>query len=183
VKIVNFPDEQNKSLMLKDFDPYDYAKATRVFGQAPKQQLSFEVFIESNTENFYLDITNDKGKRLIQTVIDTDGAVHSIDGSELSEHANKISTGKWMKLIFNINSDDSVYDLYIDDNLYASGNTFSESGTVERIIFRTGEYRLNDKVLEYKSGDKYKIGFDEPAADEMVEEAVFYIRNFNTQIQ
>jgi len=183
VKIVNFPDEQNKSLMLKDFDLYDYAKATRVFGQAPQQQLSFEVFIESNTENFYVDITNDKGIRLIQTVIDIDGVVHSTKGSELSEHANKISSGKWMKLTFDINSDDSMYNLYIDDNLHARGSAFNESGSAERIIFRTGEYRLNDKVTEYKSGNKYRVGFDEPGADEMVDEAAFYIRNFSTNIK
>ena len=49
----------------------------------------------------------------------------------------------------------------------------------ERIIFRTGEYRLTDDVQEYKSGDDYKPGWDEPGADEPIDEAVFYIRNFS----
>ena len=37
VKIIDGPDPAGKSLMLKDVDPNDYARATRVFGKAEKQ--------------------------------------------------------------------------------------------------------------------------------------------------
>ena len=182
VKIVDFPDKGNKSLMLKDFDPYDYARATRVFGQAPRQQLTFELYVESNPEDFYIDICDAKGTRLIQTVIDNKGMVHTINGLGRFEKAKNISSGKWMTVTFDINSGDSKYDLYIDGNLYSGGHAFSDAGTVERIIFRTGEYRLTEKITEYKSGDKWIPGWDEPAPDEPVGEAVFYIRNFSTKI-
>ena len=181
VKIVDFPDKGNKSLMLKDFDPYDYARATRVFGQSPRQQLTFELYVESNPGDFYIDICNEKGKRLIKSVIDSRGAVHSINGPGKFESVKSISAGEWVTFTFDINSDDSRYDLYIDGDLYASGHEFSGEGSVERIIFRTGEYRLDTKVGKFKSGSALIPGYDEPGADEPVDEAVFYIRSFSTR--
>ena len=57
---------------------------------------------------------------------------------------------------------------------------FSGEGFPERIDFRTGDYRLDKKISEYKSGEELIPGFDEPNADFPGEEAVFYIRNFST---
>ena len=182
VKIVEFPDKVNKSLMLKDSDPYDYARVTRVFGQSPRQQLTFELFVESNPGDFHIDICDKKGNRLIKSVINNKGAVHSINGPGKFESVKNISAGEWMTFTFHINSDDSRYDLYIDGDLYASGHQFSGEGSVERIIFRTGEYRLNKKVGKFKSGSASIPGYDEPGADEPVNEAVFYIRSFSTII-
>jgi hypothetical protein len=59
---------------------------------------------------------------------------------------------------------------------------FSEpNGVPERIIFRTGDYRLTDDVQKYKSGDEHKPGWDEPGADEKMEVAVYYIKNFKAK--
>jgi hypothetical protein len=182
VKIVDFPDKGNKSLMLKDFDPYDYARATRVFGQSPRQQLTFELFVETNPGTFILTFVTRKVTGLIKSVINSKGAVHAINGPGKFESVKNISAGEWMTFTFDINSDDSKYDLYIDGDLYASGHKFSGEGSVERIIFRTGEYRLNKKVGKFKSGSASIPGYDEPGADEPVNEAVYYIRNFSTSI-
>jgi hypothetical protein len=65
VEIVIGPNTTGKSLMLKDFDPCDYARATRVFERAGSQRISFELFVESNPESFYIDVCDEKGKRLI----------------------------------------------------------------------------------------------------------------------
>ncbi len=181
VKIVDFPDKINKSLMLKDTDPYDYARATRVFGNSDNQQLSFDLFVKSNPRGFYIDICDKKGERLIQTVIDKDNVINVIGGSG-SKKVKDISPGNWINIRFDINSDDSKYDLYIDGNLYAGEQEFVGEGSVERIIFRTGAYRLNTKVGKYKSGHASIPGYDEPDADQPVDEAVYYVRNFSTEI-
>lgn len=49
----------------------------------------------------------------------------------------------------------------------------------ERIEFRTGPYRLDRKITEYKIGDKTKAGWDEPGAGIRAEEARYYIWNFS----
>lgn len=168
--------------MLKDIDPYDYARATRVFGQSPRQQISFDLYVESNPEDFYIDICDDKGERLVQSFINSKGIVYAINGPEKSKKIKTASAGKWMTFTFDVNSDDSKYDLYIDGDLCATGYEFSGEGSIERIIFRTGEYRLNNKVGKYKSGSASVPGYDEPGADEPADEAVFYIRSFSSKI-
>jgi len=53
--------------------------------------------------------------------------------------------------------------------------------TAQRFVPRPGSYRLTDDVQEYKSGDDYKPGWDEPGTDEPVEAAVYYLRNFSVR--
>lgn len=56
---------------------------------------------------------------------------------------------------------------------------FSEpTGISERIVFRTGHYRLTDDVQKYRSGNDLNPGWDEAGADEPVEAAMYYLRNF-----
>jgi hypothetical protein len=60
------------------------------------------------------------------------------------------------------------------------GHQFSANGKAERIDFRTGEYRLDRKIQEYKIGDQSIPGFDESRPGEPVKEAVLYLRDFTT---
>lgn len=181
VRIVDFPNKRNKSLMLKDSDPYDYARATRVFGQASRQRLSFDLYVMANPGSFFIDICDEKGTRLIQTVINSEGIVNANNGSGKLEKVKNISSGKWMTFTFDISSDEAKYDLFIDGDIYSRGHKFSGAGNAERILFRTGDYRLTEKIQEYKSGDKFTPGFDEPNADKPIDEALFYIRSFRSK--
>ncbi|MCK5279514.1 MAG: hypothetical protein KAK04_13260, partial [Cyclobacteriaceae bacterium] len=182
VKIVDGPDPTSKSLMLKDFDPYDYARATRVFGQRDRQRISFELFIESNPHSFYIDICNNKGNRLITCSIDREGMTHLNDGAKNLQKTPEIPKGSWHKIDIDINSLSADYDISINNDFYVSGNKFAGEGNPERIEFRTGEYRLDRKIQEYKSGDKSIPGNDEPNGDIPADEAIFFIRNFSTEI-
>jgi hypothetical protein len=62
------------------------------------------------------------------------------------------------------------------------GRQFTAPGNAERIDFRTGEYRLDRKIQEYKTGNMSIPGFDEICPGEPVEEAVFYLRDFSVEI-
>lgn len=180
VKIVEGPLQIGKSLMLKDSDPYDYARATRVFGKATKQRVSFDFYIESNPKNFCIDICNDKGERLIKFSIDSNDIFNTSNGGTINQ--NKIKEGEWNRVVLEINSSSASYNVVINKDISFKGNKFTKEGNPERIEFRTGEYRLNREITEYKSGDKTKAGWDEPNADVRVEEAIYYIRNFSMEI-
>ncbi len=180
VKIVDGPDKSNKSLMLKDFDRYDYAKATRVFAQAQKQEVSFEFFIESNPQSFYIDVCNKTGNRLIKVTVDNEGTMF-LNGKKNAQNF-RLSEKEWHKINIYFNALTADYNISVDNDFSVSENKFESEGTPERIVFRTGEYRLDTKITEYKSGDPQKPGWDEPMADVRVQEAIFYIRNFATEI-
>ena len=181
VKVVKEPGE-TKSLMLKDFDPYDYARATRVFSYAGKQQISFDLFIESNPESFHIDICDKKGKRLIKILIDSENVILVNNTENKKQESTELSNGEWHKVVIDFNSLSSDYNIRINNNFVLEGNKFNGDGQPERIEFRTGEYRLDRKITEYKSGDTSKPGWDEPNADAPVDEAIFYLRNFSTEI-
>ena len=180
VEIVDFPDSGQKSLSLKDKDPYDYAKAVRVFAKAAKQSIFFDFYVESNPGVLDIEIVSGDGARLIQIRIDKKGFLNARNGEKELKSLSKLESKIWYTLAMKTDFNKKSFDLFLDGKEIAHAWNFSAKGDMpERIIFRTGEYRLTDDVQEYKSGDDYKPGWDEPGADEPVDEAVFYIRHFS----
>lgn len=182
VEIVDGPGATVKSLMLKDTDPYDYARATRVFGQAAKQRISFDLFIESNPESFQIDVCDAKGTRLVQFILDHENRLHANRGEEIQLTSEILSKGKWNKIIIDYNSLSTTYEISVNGQTVVQRSKMAGEGNPERIDFRTGEYRLDRKISKYKSGDEQVPGYDEPNADVPEEEAVVYLRSFSTQI-
>ena len=182
VKIVDGPNPTDKSLMLKDADPYDYARATRVFGQADKQRISFDLYLQSNPNELYIDVCNEKGKRLIQLSLDHTDKLYAKNDNNAVTKATEIAKGKWFNVEIDFDARSATYNVSLNNTFWVKGNTFTAEGTPERIEFRTGPYRLDRKIQEYKSGDKSKPGWDEPNSEIPGEEAVFFIRNFSTEI-
>jgi hypothetical protein len=179
VEVVEFPSATQKSLMLKDFDPYDYAKAVRVFQIAPRQQLSFKVYVESSAQVLDTEVVSAKGERLLQTRIDTNRNYLVKNGKDDYSKVAQLDAGKWYSVEMNLDSQMRLFSVALDGKPVVNNAEFSEpNGVPERIIFRTGNYRLADNVQKYKSGSESKPGWDEPGADEKVKEAVYYIRDF-----
>ncbi len=179
VEIVNFPGENEKSMMLKDFDPYDYAKAVRVFHKADRQILSFDLHIESSSEVLDIEVVTAKGDRLLQTRIDTDRKFLVKNGMNEYSTVTSLETGKWYAFEINLDTAKRRFSIKLDNKFIIEDGTFSyTTEEPERIIFRTGRYRLTDDVQEYKSGDDFKPGWDESGADEKIKESVYYIKDF-----
>jgi hypothetical protein len=179
VDVVEFPSATTKSMRLQDFDPYDYAKAVRVFEPADKLILSFDLLVESPAEILAIEVVSAKGERAVQTWIDTDGAFAVKDGAAPLETAVRFQTGRWYALEFALNTTARQYDLRMDGQTVLEGVSYcTSSGRPERIVLRTGPYRLSDDVQEYKSGDESRPGWDEPGADERVPAATYYFKGF-----
>ena len=68
--IENGPNGQGKSLVLEDFDPYDYAKAVRTIDDQTQGNISMDFYVESVNDPIFVDITDKIGKRLISLKID-----------------------------------------------------------------------------------------------------------------
>ena len=180
VEVVDFPAADHRCLRISDRDPYDYAKAVRVFQQAEEQSISFKVYVESNPHLFDIEIVSADGARLVQIRIDN--ALDFLAKKAGTEYARlgSLRTKEWNTV--QIQTRANNFDLIVNGQTLASGWSYSaQGGMPERIIFRTGEYRLTDDVQEYKSGDNFKPGWDEPGADEPVDQALIYIDDFETR--
>lgn len=177
VEVVDFPSATDKSLRLMDFDPYDYAKAVRVFQIADSSRISFRLYIESTAEVLDTEVLAGKGQRLIQLRIDKDANLLANTDQKGYRSLCRLEKGKWFNVGISLDSRAQGYDLQLDGRSLIQKGLFCEEGIPERIEFRTGPYRLADDVQKYKSGDEHKPGWDEPGADEKVEPAVYYIKD------
>ena len=187
---------RNKVLRLEDKAPYDYAKAVRVFPEATKAQISFGLRVQdAGRDNLEIEVQNYKGQRPVRIKVDgKNGKILANNGANMVEAA---SFKARKRLKFNISVDTSAgkYDLILNGNKVVSGASFAEAidnidnpyksksaiPTVERIVFRTGAYRLNDFSRYGEGGSKYLT--DKPdltGADEAVDNAVYDIDNFKT---
>ncbi|WP_297088128.1 hypothetical protein [uncultured Draconibacterium sp.] len=181
VEISKSPTSPENVLMIKDFDPYDYAKAVRVFQKSNRLKIEFQLFIEANPEMLAVEIVSANGNRCVQTKIDVDGILKAKNGTNGFSNVLALNSGKWISFEFGINAVEKTFDLFVNGEFVAGKYDLSNDGIPERIIFRTGEYRLTDDVQKWKSGDKFIPGWDEPGADEQAQEAVFYLREFSSK--
>jgi hypothetical protein len=179
VEIVDFPSVTEKSMILKDSDPYDYAKAVRVFHKADQQTLSFNLYIKTSNELLDIEVVGAKGERLVQTRIDKDRKLLVKKGMNDYSSYGLLEAGNWFAIEIKLDAQQRRFSINLDGKAIVEDAGFSyDTGVPERIIFRTGQYRLADDVQEYKSGDDFKPGWDEPGADEPAKEAVYYIKDF-----
>ncbi len=182
VEVVVAPYASEKCLMLKDVDPYDYAKAVRVFNKSEKQQISFDLYAECQHQVLDVEVVSAKGERLVQARFDTTGSLLVKKGNNNATSVTEIESGKWYTVMIDLDAKKEQFNLSLNDEKLVTNAAFSAKGTVpERIIFRTGDYRLTNDVTEYKSGDQFVPGFDEKRPDDPVAPVVYYLKNFRTR--
>ena len=174
---------KEKFLRLQDKAPYDYAKAVRVFPETTKAQISFDLRARKiGRDGLEVEVQNYKGQRPVRIVIDGKNGL-------LSEGR------KWAKVVIDVDTIAGKYDLTLNGKKVVSGAAFAETldntgnpyksrfamPTVERIVFRTGSWRMKD-FSRYGFGDNdyRKNEPDLAGADEAVAKAIFDIDNFKT---
>jgi hypothetical protein len=169
-------EKRNKVLRLQDKAPYDYAKAVRVFPETTKAKISFDLRVQKpGRDALEIELQNYKGQRLVRIVIDGKNGL--------------VETGKWAKVVIDVDTTAG------NDKEIVSGEDFAEAidntgnpykskfstPTVERIVFRTGVWRMRDfSRYGFSANDYRKNEPDLPGADEAVENAVFDIDNLRT---
>ena len=175
-------DKGNNVLRLQDKAPYDYAKAVRVFPETTKAKISFDLKVQKpGRDALEIEMQNYKGQRPVRIVIDGKNGL--------------VETGKWAKVVIDVDTNAGKYSLAIDGKEIVSGEAFAEpldntgnpykskfaTATVERIVFRTGSWRMKDfSRYGFGANDYRKNEPDLTAPDDPVDNAVFDIDNFKT---
>jgi hypothetical protein len=179
IEIGRSPDGDENVLVINDYDPHDYAKAVRVFQKAERASICFDLYVEANPEQLAIEVVSANGARCVQARIEKDGSLIAQNGQSFM-HTSAVPSGQWIQVEIDIDAPKQCYDMRIDGTTVAENHAFAAEGQPERIIFRTGDYRLYDNgVQKYKSGDAHIPGWDEPEPDEMAPKATFYIKEFS----
>lgn len=163
----------NRTLQLTDHDPYDYARAIRVFEESEKVNMSFEVTPDQNDQGtLQIEVTDQFGSRPVRIHFDSNGDLVAFDGHSPKVIAHYEPRKTYMFELKIAANPDGSYDLKLNGKTVLEHAELTEAvKSVERISFRTCSYRNtpnrktpNQKPYEPLAG-----------ADEPVKEAVYRI--------
>ena len=164
-EISAFPNTENKSLRLTDCDPYDYAKAVRVFEESELAQISFKLYA-SQFQNGVLEIEilDHASHRPVRIVFNEDGMLRVNNGSKWI-YGGIFNSNTWHHVKINVNVSEGYYNLLLDDKIIVKQAIFAEPVTsIKQLLFRTGPYRTepNRETDRYSGSDL--INSDNPTS-------------------
>jgi hypothetical protein len=185
VQVVNGPGEGIRSLMLADQDPYDYAKAVRVFGRAGRQSVSFSLLIDESGAPLDIEVTSGRGDRHVQLRIDYDRALLALVAAGEPVAIGQLAPGIWHDFQIELDAPARSFALSVDGRKTIMNAPFAAQGGAdadapERIEFRTGDYRMEDDISKAQGLGDNEPGWDEPDADQPAAPGVYYLRDFST---
>ncbi|NIG55341.1 six-hairpin glycosidase [Chitinophaga sp. Cy-1792] len=166
------------ALSLADSDPFDYAKAERVFPQAKKTVLSFGLTpLQDNTGDLEIEVTDPKGMPCLRLLLDSTGTVYTKQGYR-NRAIGKYKAGEQLAVTLELNTATRFYTVKINDGKPSLNVYFAPVATVNRIVFRTG------KTVRFPDADTHTDqDYDLPAPDSKAPEARYLIHYLKTATQ
>ena len=177
VDLIN--DGNNNCIQLKDKDPYDYARAIRVFEEGENNEITFKIKAHKiAAEPLEVDITDRYGNRPVRISLDVHGKIIAFNGSDPIE-IGTFGEGQWLEFIIKTAANPyGNFSIWIDDKPVATNFQLAESvKSVERISFRTGNYR---DIPNRKTPNEDPVP-PLPGADDPVEEAIYLVDDFSSK--
>jgi hypothetical protein len=130
-----------RSLVLKDSDPYDLAKAERVFPAAKSVQAEFSITPgQANTGQLQIEFQDERNTPAVRLSFQSD----SIFTAKAGARVKKIMTyeaGVTYKVRVTLNTDTRMYRVNVDDKDVLTQLFFAPVDSLTHIVFRTGETR------------------------------------------
>ncbi|MFD2572795.1 hypothetical protein ACFSUS_19295 [Spirosoma soli] len=166
VTVVKAPGSEGNCLELRDTDPYDYARAIRVFQEGSRVQCALRVYAApENTGRLEIDLTDRYGNRPVRLSFTETGNIVVLDGAT-ERIIQPYQRGQWYELKCTVEAGPKGrFDLSIDSKSVLTDITLAEAvKSVERLSLRTGPYRnLPNRQTPNETQEPPLSGADEPA--------------------
>ncbi len=162
-----------KYLSLKDFDPFDYAKAERIVPEAGKVKIEFSI-TPKQAANGRLDIEMQDAKNTpcLRISFDAEGNILTKAGYR-NKTLSKYEAGKKYDFVIELNTETRLYTVSINGSRPNNNIIFAPIHKVHHISFRTGGVR------RFPDADTpTDQNYDLPHAGEKDKEAVYNISYF-----
>lgn len=168
--------EDMKALTLKDSDPFDYAKAERVFPSSKKIQVDFSVTPKQNSfGDLEIELTDEKGTPCLRIMLDSAGNVLTKQGYR-NKSLGKYNTGETLVVKIELNTATRFYSISINGGKPVNNICFAPVNSVDRVVFRTGGVRRFPDA-----GTPTDQEYDLPGANRKEKEAVYQIHYLTTK--
>jgi hypothetical protein len=174
VSVVETNSPTRRALELRDEDPYDYARAIRVFPETHGLNLSFKVLARQTNARLEIELLNAHGARPFVVALGEDGRLWANHEGVWSDNGT-YTAGQWItfELAAPAKPTADRIALKIDGKPAKPGEIgpAEAAATVERLSFRTGAFR-------YRGEGK---GYDLPGADTKAPTASFLVDDVNLE--
>ncbi len=168
---------EDGNLVLKDKDPFDYAKAERVFPASSKLSTSFSV--TPKQDNFGLleiELQDDKGMATVRLTFDTAGVLSAKAGARYKNFL-KYKAGETYDIKLKLTTANRFYTITVNGKDVLTRLAFQPVAHVSRIVFRTGEVRRFPDV-DTPADQTYDL---KNAGEAEKKEAVYLIKYLKTE--
>lgn len=164
-----------KGLTLHDSDPFDYAKAERLFPESKQVNIDFSLTPAQNQHgDLYVEVLDTKGTATLRLILDSAGNVLTKQGYR-NKSLGKFRAGETLRIRIELNTTTRFYSVIINDGKPSLNVFFQPVEKVQRIAFRTGEVRRFPNADTPTDQD-----YDLPAAASRVKEATYFIHSVFT---
>jgi hypothetical protein len=167
VRVVQVPGAAGHVLELRDEEPYDYARAQRVFAAGRSVRVRFRLLARQTTAPLEIEVLGAHGERSVRLALTTAGRIRACHEG-IWQDAGSYLAERWMTFELDINPGKNVdrFELRVDGRsvLERPGVFTDPAAALARLSFRTGPYRQRG------SG-----GEDLPGADQRAPLAVFWV--------
>jgi hypothetical protein len=164
------------ALALRDEDPYDYAKAERVFPDSRRVTLRTRVLAaQVGDAPLYIELADERGQVPVRLWFDADGRLKARDADETRD-LGVFEAGRWHQIEIAVDAVEHRYTLSVPELGVVRSLLFDASTwDVQRIIYRTGSpRRMPFPEMSAEGGE------DLPGADERVAPSVYYVASLET---
>lgn len=142
-----------EGLELRDGDPYDYARAFRVFPVSAKVRCELRLRAEQTTAELDLELYDATGRRPVRLMLTATGKIQAVDGNSTVE-LGSYAAGTALALTISADTTAGQCQVQVDGGAIQKF-AVAEKGctTVERLSLRTGSWR----GVSEKASDKSAI--------------------------
>lgn len=166
----------DKALALQDADPFDHAKAERVFPNSRKLELEFSVTPQQDDHGLLeIELVDAKGTACLRFAIDSAGNILTKQGYR-NKSLGKYRAGEPVSFKISLNTTTRFYTVSINGKNPSNNLCFAPVESVERIVFRTGVTRRFPDADTPTDPD-----YDLPNANAKAREAVYLLHYLKTK--
>jgi hypothetical protein len=167
---------EGKALVLRDKDPFDYAKADRVIQSAQKGTIEFTVAPQQNDHgSLQIELVNDSGLTAARIIMDKDGIIKNKAGYR-NASLTKYEGGKTYHFALTFDVSTRSYQVVINGEDKGTKLFFQPVSNVSKISFRTGDVRRFPNADTETDQD-----FDVENAGASVKEAIYQITSLKAE--
>ncbi|RZL50259.1 MAG: six-hairpin glycosidase [Pedobacter sp.] len=132
---------ENKTLVLKDKDPFDYAKAERVFPAAVKITTQFSITPkQDNFGQMEIELQDSRGMATVRLTFDSTGTLSAKAGARYKNFM-KYKAGETYDIKIKLDAFTRFYTITVNGKDVLTSLAFQPVAEISRIVFRTGTVR------------------------------------------